>query len=144
MAKKGRKTTDKTIETPRIEIDYNRLADAIVRAQAKADAMQYQKTREHTRFRNLLFSFFNGTMFICISLFSLYGIYRIWSIFSNGDSIQLPFAIIATIALFSIAVVAFLCNQETHGDDYRRSGELFNSSVAFVALIIAILAFLRG
>ena len=122
-----------------LDIDYDKLAEAIIRAQNKIIEKQ-----KGTQWRKRFYRFFNGTAYLVLLILSLYRIYSIWVNFSRNVYTSLPYCIGGTVALTLFGLYAFLCQQETFCDDYETTLNQFNSIIALVALIISIIALVRG
>ena len=119
------------------EIDYDKLAQAVVGAldkKAKAD-------RNKTRWRNTAMKWVNGIIYLVFAFLSLSGIVYFWMSRFNGTCDSLILCIIATIVLSASAFICFMCQQETLDDNYETAINLFSVNISFVALIIAFIAF---
>lgn len=123
----------------RLEIDYDRLANAILKAQLKID----NKKNKHSKVRRGLMNFLNGTVYISISILCFYGIYYVWHSYSGGMSNNIVLKIIITILLGVLGVVLFLSQQESLEETEEESNEHFNTNLSLAALIIALIALFR-
>lgn len=149
MAKKKERTTVQ-IQNLNLEIDYDKLADAIVKAQRKSE--ERVKDGKYTRgvLTLPLSLFFRAISVIgwIIVLFSPYSLYQILSkvswdkvdaVFGNVFSIITVFAMLVSIALFSWILWKAAKEIEDEKDRYYLVS-LFSGIVSFVALIVAIIA----
>ena len=122
------------------EIDYDKLAEAIVRAQQQ---MQ-MNNRQTGKWRSAAMNFFNGAVYALVYTLAGLFIYTIWSISYRNQEASLTSCIICTIILTFIGVYAFLCQQETFLDKRTEVREHFNSNISLIALIVALVALIKG
>ena len=127
-----------------LEIDYDKLAEAIVKAQEKTKEASKKSESRKTRFRNAFLGNFNGIFYHGLSILLIYFIIKIWISFSKHEITSLISCIIFTVMFAVFSIVSFLCGQETFGDDYERSRSLFSTNVSLIALIIAIIALYKN
>ncbi len=83
MSKKQAKkpqTSNKTNNVA-IDIDYDKLAEAIVRAQNAATIEQRKLVKKRTRFRNVLLVFLNGSLYHGIAIYCILFIIRVWKLY---------------------------------------------------------------
>ncbi len=136
MAKKERKTTIYSIDQLNIEIDYQKLADAIVDAQEKSK----DRKPKNTRFRSSLMQSLNGIMYIAIASFSVIVIIKVWKDYLFTDLSALLLRIIMTVALAIIAILLFLAQQESLDDNNEDAHKFFSTNISLISLVIAVLA----
>lgn len=124
-----------------LEIDYDKLAESIVKAQNKSKTQSV--TKSTSKFRSAAMNFFNGAIFSIVYVFSLLSIYVIWTeLYSKGDTSFLSCAILTIIMLF-VGIYAFLCQQESILDREKDAHEHFNTNISLLALIVAIIALFK-
>ena len=122
-----------------LEIDYDKLAEAIVKAQATSS----KKAKKKGKIRGSLMGTFNGCLYAGVYSAAALSIYAVWHNF-KPENYPLISCIILTIILVIVAVYAFLCQQESFDDDAADSREYFNTNVSLIALIIAFVALFKG
>lgn len=120
----------------KVEIDYDKLAKAIVSAMDTKEKSSQKKTH----WRNVAMKWMNGIIYIFFCVSAIISIPCFWNSKYDGTSNSIILCIIATIVLLAIAFVSFLCQQETQDDNYEVASNLFSVNISFVALIIAIIA----
>lgn len=122
------------------EIDYDKLAEAIVNAQSRT-----KETKKSTsKFRSAAMSFFNGAIYSIAYVLSGLSIYVIWAESYAKQSASLVGCIILTVILAFIGIYAFLCQQESFQDKDSDAREHFNINISLIALIVAIIALFKG
>ena len=127
-----------------LEIDYQKLAEAIVQAQNEARKEEKLKKKKHTRFRNAVLGFVNGTVYHGIFGCCLVIILGIWGSFLTEHKISLLVSIIATVLFAIIGFISFLCGQETLDDDYETTVHLLDLNISIVAMVIAMISLLNS
>lgn len=142
--KKNNPTVVNNIESVNVDIDYDKLAEAIVKAQKQAETENIKETKRTSRFRTRAMNFFNGSIYALIYVLSIYCVYIIWTETYGQPGIALWSCIIFTVLFIFIAIYAFLCQQETYKDKVTDVHEHFNTNISLVALIIAIIALVKG
>lgn len=140
MAKKQPKTVINNIDSVNIEIDYDKLAEAIVRAQNNVK----KKNKKSSKLRNAALSFFNGLVYAVVYLISGFSIYVIWSEIYPKQEASLGGCIFLSVILVIVGVYAFLCQQESYNDKETETLEYFNVNVSLIALIVALVALFKG
>ena len=138
MSKKP--TTKTVIENLNLEIDYDKLAEAIIRANKSAD----EKGRKNTRTRRILITGINGIVFASFYVLAIFGIISTWVRYRNGTGLSLPISIVLTAFCVISAAVTFLCQQEAMEDDYKEALSLFTTNVALIALIVAVISLINA
>ncbi|MBR3382833.1 MAG: hypothetical protein IKG85_07350 [Clostridia bacterium] len=137
MSKKP--TTKNVIENLNLDIDYDKLAEAIVRAQT---ASEEQKSKGK-KTRRSVFRFLNAFAFVLMAVLFIAGIVLLWTTLI-GATVELWVRIFATAALLLMAIIAFLCFNESLDDNYQDSIVLFTTLVSLVALIVAVIALIKA
>ena len=122
----------------KLEIDYEKLAEAIVHANNRVEK---GKTTHHT-VRIKVLRFLNGSIYITFAWFCFYGIYRLW--FVNAGSIDRITAIITTVFLGLLGIAMFLSQQESLDETRQETTEYFNINVSLIALIVALIALFQS
>ncbi len=137
MAKKKQNTVVNNIDTVNIEIDYDKLAEAIVKAQNKTSK------KSSSKLRNAALNFFNGAIYSMVYLVAGVSIYAIWSeVYPNQENSLIGCILISVIMAF-IGVYAFLCQQESFKDKEAETLEYFNVNISLIALIVALIALFK-
>lgn len=140
MAKKQPKTVINNIDSVNIEIDYDKLAEAIVKAQTKLS----QKEKRTRKFRSAAMSLFNGAIYAIVYTFAIAMIYVVWRECYANQTVPLIGCILFTLVLAFIGIYAFLCQQESHRDSETDTITHFNTNIALIALIVAMIALFKG
>lgn len=122
-----------------LEIDYDKLAQAIVRAQNKS-----KSSPKNVHWRKRLFQYVNGISYLLFAFASLYPIKLIWTNYQNKTNASLWSCIVGTVVCVILALGFFACQQETLDDDYDATINQFNTIIALVALIVSIIALVKG
>ena len=121
------------------EIDYDKLAEAIVKAQNDAKNLK----KNTGKFRSAAMAFFNGAVYSVVYVLAGLCIYATWTESYAKQSASLLGCIILTIILAFMGVYAFLCQQESMQDKESDAREHFNTNVSLIALIVAIVALFK-
>lgn len=127
------------IDNINMEIDYEKLAEAIVKAQAKA-----QQKKPKLNFRAKAMRFFNGVTYSVVYVIAASAIYTIWADCFPAETVSLCGSVLLTALLVFAGAYAFLCQQEAIYDSGDASTSHFNTNVALIALIIALVALMKG
>jgi len=122
------------------EIDYDKLAEAIVKVQN--DAKNPKKNAR--RLRSAAMGFFNGAVYSTVYVLAGLSIYAIWTESYAKQSASVVGCIILTAILAFIGIYAFLCQQESFQDKDSDAQEHFNVNISLIALIVAIIALFKG
>lgn len=122
-----------------IEIDYEKLANAIVNAQKSSN----DDEKGH-KSRNSLIHFLNGTIYIILAIFCVWGIVRYWSESYVGTVESLIQCILITAILAVFAVWFFLCQQESLSDKGKSAIDDFSLNISLAALLVSLVALLGG
>lgn len=140
---KNKPTTINNIESVNVEIDYEKLAEAIVIAQEKAEYDKNKQDKSKNKFRAFFMRFFNWVIYFCIYMFALYLAYigihsEVKGIMENSVKVVL------IIILLAVSIISFLLQFECFKDTVKEVREHFNTNLSFVALIVAIISLLIG
>lgn len=122
-----------------VEIDYEKLANAIVNAQESSN----NDVKGH-KSRNSLINFLNGTIYIILAVFCVWGIVRYWSGSYVGTVESLIQCILITAILAVFAVWFFLCQQESLSDKGKGAIDDFSLNISLAALLVSLVALLGG
>lgn len=139
--KKGRPQIARTIQKLNLEIDYDKLAESIEKAQNKVKAQPVKKST--SKFRDMAMSFFNGVIYSMLYIFSILCIYNIWTKSYIRQNASLIDCIIQTIILLFVGIYAFICQQESFQDKDSDVREHFSINISLLALIVAIIALFK-
>ncbi len=130
-----KKETEIHIENVNVDVDYEKLAEAIVKAQREAEKQEGRPNR----FRASLMSVLNITLYVLAFLFSIILLIALWNAGIESLAAKVVFSLIfAFTGVYSVA-----CFLESLQDSDKRAQEHFNSNVALLAMIIALLTLLR-
>ena len=143
MAKKknsNKPSTINNIESINMEIDYEKLAEAIVKAQKKSEC----KEKSHSKYRSGAMNFFNGAIYSIVYFLAGAGVFTIWKEFFAKQDTSLISCVVVTIILLFVGVYAFLCQQESFKEKESESFAHFNANISLIAMIIALVALFRG
>ena len=121
------------------EIDYDKLAEAIVKAQN--DLKKPQK--ETAKLRSAAMSFFNGAIYLAVYVLASLSIYATWAESYTKQNASFISCAIVTVILAFIGVYAFLCQQESLQDKESSAREHFNINISSIALIVAVIALFK-
>lgn len=143
MSRKQQPPTINRIDQLNLEIDYDKLAEAIVKAQKNADIVEEKQRRGKTRFRKALFGNINGTVYHGMALLMCALVGGIWVNYANGTTTSLLSSVVFSVLFIIIAFVMFMCGQETFNDNYETTVTLFNTNLSTVALIVAVIALVK-
>ena len=140
MAKKKDKPQNiNNIQELNLEIDYDKLAEAIVKANKK------RVTRpRNTKVRGFLLGMCNGILYSGLCWFVVSHIVKMWMEYAKSGLPNLFMCILMSAVGFAIAVLLFLAQQETTNDTDEEVFSHFNTTVAFAALIVALVALFKG
>lgn len=142
MAKKGQVINHYHIEELEVEtkIDYKKLAKEIVAAQEEAK----KNKKRPNRFRAAAMAAANTMTPIFLALFAVLACVGMWIDFANEPVYELSTYIGNTALFVAITVVSVCCGIEAWRDDDENAIMHFNTNVALVALIVALVALVRG
>lgn len=128
------------VDNVNMEIDYEKLAEAIVVAQEKAN----KKKKRTSRFRGTVMGGINGVLYLIVAFFSVSAIVGMWMEYAKTDDRSLVTYIGCTIMFAVIGLFSFLCQQESLGDSDEDVQQHFNTNMTLVALIVAFVALVKG
>lgn len=138
MAKKKNNTTVvNNIDSVNVVIDYDKLAEAIV----KAGELAEKKTEKNNQFYNTVMKVFNWVLYFSIYSISGYCAY-ITSMIDTDNNMEFVVKILFILMFGGIALIMFVLQFELYKYSPKQIRELFNTNVALVALILAALALL--
>ena len=137
MSKKP--TTKTVIENLNLEIVYDKLAQAIVKAQLESE----EQKSKGKKTRRSVFRFLNALAFVLMAGLFVTGIVLLWTVF-KGVAMESWVRIFISAGLALMSIVSVLCFNESLDDDYQDSVALFTALVALVALIVAVIALIKA
>lgn len=138
--KKDKPQVINNIQELNLEIDYDKLAEAMIKAQEKA-----QPTKKRpSRFRAIGMISVNTTIPIMCALFSIVICITMWGEFAINGEYPLFECIMATIVFALILITQVFSAIEAWRDDDENAIKHFNINVSLVALIIAFVALFQG
>lgn len=137
--KKDKPQVINNIQELNLEIDYDKLAEAIVTVQQN----HKRKINANKSLREKAMFYLNGTLYAAVYIFAGFCIYLSWQKY-NQSSMTLFFSILNTVIFAFIGIYAFLCQQEAFGDDAQTVQTHFNTNIALAALIISVIALFKG
>lgn len=122
------------------DFDYDKLAEAIVKAQQKAN----ESVKSTGKFRSALMWLFNIIVYSSVVAIASYCIYIIWT--SSYVEQTPPFVgcMVFTFVLAAVAIGAFVCLIESFRDKNSDAREHFNINISLIALLVAIIALIKG
>lgn len=137
--KKDKPQIINNIQELNLEIDYDKLAEAIVKANKK------EKTKEDKiTHRGLVVTFGNGAIYIGLMFWVFNRIVRICiDSFQNG-TVNLFGCIVVFLTSIPVLIFLFLTFRETLCDTEEEALSHFNTNISVVALIVALIALLKG
>ena len=138
------------IDEVNIEIDYDKLAEAIVKANEK-QANQYSMSREWMKF--IIYPVFFGTSVMSAILSLSFGIYSVKALLDamSGNAMDLQLFIKGLVSfmiclyLISICFSTYFTGKEIDKeDDKQYVATMFSNVVALVALVVSLVALIKG
>ena len=138
------------IDEVNIEIDYDKLAEAIVKANEK-QANQYSMSREWMKF--IIYPVFFGTSVMSAILSLSFGIYSVKALLDamSGNAMDLQLFIKGLVSfmiclyLISICLSTYFTGKEIDKeDDKQYVATMFSNVVALVALVVSLVALVKG
>ena len=137
--KKDKPQIINNIQEMNLEIDYDKLAEAIVKANKKEKNKEDKITH-----RGLIVTFGNGAIYIGLMFLVFNRIVRICiDSFQNG-TVNLFGCIVVFLTSIPVLIFLFLTFRETLCDTEEEALSHFNTNISVVALIVALIALLRG
>ena len=142
MGKKGQVINHYHIEELEVEtkIDYKKLAKEIVAAQEEVKKLK----KRPNRFRAAAMATANTMIPVLLALFAVLACVGMWIEFANEPVHELSTYIGNTALFVAIAVVSICYGIEAWKDDDENAIMHFNTNVALVALIVALVALVKG
>ncbi len=142
MGKKGQIINHYHIEELEVEtkIDYKKLAKEIVAALEEAKKLKERPNR----IRAAAMAAANTMIPVLLALFAILACVGMWIEFANEPAHELSTYIGNTALFVAIAVVSICCGIEAWKDDDENAIMHFNTNVALVALIVALVALVKG
>ncbi len=137
MNQRKRKTIINNIESINMEIDYEKLADAIVKAQKGAELKNELKVKA----RHISAGLVNMIFYFGLFGISFLSILLIWEV-SFWSSVTER--VVATIVLSCLAVFFIVCAFESTNDKEKDSYLHLSMKVSLVSLIVSLVALFKG
>ena len=126
-------------ESERVEIDYDALAKALIKAQKQ---FEIQDTT-HGKARSIFMRICNVIIYISVYLFAVICCYFMWNVETqNTEELILKIALFLLFAI--LAIFMFLAEIESFKDTKNEAQKHFNTNLSFVSLIIALIALVGG
>ena len=140
MAKKknNKPTIVNNIESIHIDIDYEKLADAIVKAQNKAES----KEEKSGRFRTIFMRICNWIIYLGIYLFAVVCVWGFWNVEAPNWQTWVVKIVFIAVSV-AIAALMFFTQIESFKDSKKEVQNYFNVNISFIALLVAIIALLK-
>ena len=121
------------------EIDYDKLAEAIVKAHNKANF----KEEKNERLRTIIMRICNWIIYLGVYLFAVVCVWGFWNV--EAPNWQTWVMKIIFIAVFvAIAAFMFFTQIESFKDSKKEVQNYFNINISFAALVVALIALLKG
>lgn len=147
--KKNNQTVVNNIESVNLDIDYDKLAEAIVESQQKANE-QYSISRELMKFVITpffwvltLISGFISIAFWCVLFTSAKELLNAENCLFGGLTLLITF-FIAVFTLILTAFLALTAKEIDKENDRNYISSMFSNVVAIVALVVALIALVKG
>lgn len=137
--KKNQPTTVNNIQELNLEIDYDKLAKAIVKAQEDAR----DNNKRPNKFRANTMIAINISIPLMFILFSIIACFTIWREFVTNGTYTVFTCIVASIFLALFVFMNIMSAIEAWKDDDENAIKHFNTNVSLAALIIALIALLK-
>ena len=136
---KNKPTTVNNIQELNLEIDYDKLAEAIVKAQEGAKDAK----KRPSKFRANTMIVINTAIPITFILFAVIACFTIWHEFVTNGTYTVLTCIVASIFLALFIITNIVSAIEAWKDDDENAIKHFNTNVSLAALIIALIALLK-
>ena len=121
------------------DIDYDKLAESIVKANKKATPC-----RKNTKIRGFIFGLCNGLVYLGLCFFVVKNALKTWEMYIIHGSPNIFMCIIISVVSFALMVLLFMAQNETANDTDEEVFSHFNISIGIVSLTVAMIALLRG
>ena len=137
--KKDKPQVINNIQELNLEIDYDKLAEAIVKANKK------EKTKKNkTTHRGLIMSFGNGAIYIGLIFLVLHRTIRMCIESFHDGPVNLFGCIIFFLTSIPVLIFLFLTFRETLCDTEEEALSHFQTNISMAALIVALIALYKG
>lgn len=130
----GKKQQNITVD---VNIDYEKLAKEIVKAQQEVD----QQKAHPNRVRGSIMSGINAVLYGVISLFSGLMAISVWVTSIDTDTST---KVLYTILFAFVAASCGACAVESFKDTAENAQQHFNTNLSLIALIVALVALVKG
>ena len=127
-----------SIPTYKLDIDYDQLAKAIIKAQQESDNPNKYDARTH------LMKFLNGTSHMFVLSILVIVAKNVWDMLPNVDDTSKVFYILFIVMLVVLAVLLFMCQQESLSDNYGTAKNQLDLNLSLIALIVALMAYIKS
>lgn len=138
--KKDKPQVINNIQELNLEIDYEKFAKAIVKAQDEAKKVK----KRPDRFRAVGMVAVNTAIHVIIAIFIVIAFIVMWVNFSSDKTPRLFECIVYSILFIVIIAAQIFSAIESWKDDDENAIKHFNTNVALVALIVSLIALLKG
>lgn len=128
------------IDTIHMDIDYKKLAEALITAKKEVAKEEFKSKK----FRTVGMQLVNIIFYMTLLVVSVFIILCIWKMYCIIHSINLITAIVFTIISIALVIYAVLCHVESFKDSANAIMAHFNTNMSFIALLISFIALLRG
>ena len=122
--------------TVNVNIDYDQLAEAVIKAQEK---VQKNQPREN-RLRGSLMAIFNAMLYFVTAFVCIYMVICTW-VTPIGN---IGTRIVCTLLFGIIAIYSGACFYESIKDSDENAQQHFNTNITLIALIVALVALFKG
>ena len=130
----------KNIYNIKNEINYDELAEAIVRAKQ----IEAKKNKQRpNRVRGAVMAAANTIIPIIFAIFTILTCIGMWVEFSTESTLGLIECIAHTLLLAVVLIISVCCSIEAWKDDDESAISHFNTNVALVALIVALITLFK-
>ena len=136
--KKDKPQVINNIQELNLEIDYDKLAEAIVKASKKTSY------KRNTKIRGFLMGMCNGILYLALCYLVVNTIVQMWEEYAKNGAHNIFICILMSVVGIAVAILLFLAQQETTDDSDEEVFSHFNTTVAFAALIVALIALFKG
>ncbi|MBP3645693.1 MAG: hypothetical protein J6K55_04640 [Clostridia bacterium] len=123
-----------------LEIDYDKLAAAIVAANTRSCSTK----KKRSPVRMYLMGMCNGFLYVSLGLFAILLGIEMWKEYFATGIPSVFICICVSSLLVTWIFLFFLALQETFSDNENEVLSHFNTTVSLVALVVALVALLKG
>jgi len=138
--KKDKPQVINNIQELNLEIDYDKLAEAIV----KANAQRSPRKKSNMKVRGFIFGMCNGILYLAMAYYIIEYTVKMWYDFAVQHTPSIMTCIVTTVISCALTILLYIAQQETCNDTDEEVLSHFNTSIGFVALIVALIALLKG